>query len=80
MIQPVLTLVATRPGPLLPRDSRKLLWRLYLNWLAAATMDETEQLERVLARHAHHVRPLVDAVSANAWKPELTQVPLRALA
>lgn len=101
MIQPTLTLVHTRAGLQLPRDPRKLFWRLYLDWLATATMDETEQLERILARHAHHVRPLVDAVSdamssradaacmpasllqllsANAWQPELSQAPLRALA
>lgn len=42
---------------------RKVFWRAFLDWLATATADETEQLEHVLAPHAHHVRPLIDAVS-----------------
>ena len=37
--------------------------RAAVEWLASATDDETEQIERVLAEHAHHVRPLVDAVT-----------------
>ena len=55
-----LTLVATPP---LSVDSRKLFWRVYLDWLAAASFAETNELERVLTAHAHEVRPLVDAVS-----------------
>lgn len=42
---------------------RKVFWRAFLDWLAHATAEETEQLEQVLAGHAHHVRPLIDAVS-----------------
>lgn len=42
---------------------RKVFWRAFLDWLATATAEETEQLEQVLAAHAHHVRPLIDAVS-----------------
>ena len=55
-----LTLVTTPP---LSVDSRKLFWRVYLDWLGAATFAETNALERALTPHAHEVRPLVDAVS-----------------
>jgi hypothetical protein len=55
------------PAPVLaaatPPDRRKVFWRAYLDWLATATSAETEQFERVLCGHAHHVRPLMDAVS-----------------
>lgn len=44
-------------------DRRKVFWRAYLNWLATATPTETEQFEGALRAHAHHVRPLMNAVS-----------------
>lgn len=43
-------------------DRRKVFWRAYLDWLSTATLADTEQFERVLCEHAHHVRPLMDAV------------------
>lgn len=51
--------------PLVPvtEDMRKMFWRLYLDWLSMASTDEIIQLDQVLARHAHEVRPLIDAVS-----------------
>lgn len=55
---PVPNLVAT-----VTTNDRKVFWHTFLDWLATATADETEQLEQVLAAHAHHVRPLIDAVS-----------------
>jgi hypothetical protein len=63
MQRTTLTLVHCGPGPTAPSDPGKLFWRVFLDWLAGASDDEAEQLERVLAGHAHHVRPLVDAVS-----------------
>lgn len=61
-----LTLVASHgvraPSPLILGD-RRVFWRVFIDWLATASIDDTEALERVLERHAHHVRPLVDAVS-----------------
>ena len=44
-------------------EPRRVFWRAYLDWLATASLDEAEQFERVLCEHAHHVRPLMDAVS-----------------
>ncbi len=53
--------IPAQPAP--PAGDRRAFWRLFMNWLANADAAETEQLERVLTRHAHHVRPLIDAVS-----------------
>ena len=44
-------------------SDRKVFWKAYLDWLSTAPDDEAEQLEWVLAQHAHHVRPLMAAVS-----------------
>jgi len=55
-----------RPAPVLVQvatDPRKLFWRAYLTWLATATDEETEQFEQVMSEHAHHVRPLMDAIT-----------------
>lgn len=43
-------------------EERKLFWKALVDWLATATDDETSQLERALAPHAHHVRPLQQAL------------------
>jgi hypothetical protein len=72
-MKPSLTLVPS-PAGLAPQSStsqalhgayshRKLFWSAFITWLATATDEESEQLERALAPHAHHVRPLADAVS-----------------
>ncbi len=72
-MKPTLTLVPS-PAGLAPQSDtsqalhgaynhRKLFWSTFITWLATATDDESEQLERALAPHAHHVRPLADAVS-----------------
>lgn len=54
----------SNPTPLPPaKGDRRVFWMVFVNWLANASADDTEQLERTLSRHAHHVRPLVDAVS-----------------
>lgn len=61
-----LSLVKATPALNLPAPAssdRKRFWRAFVEWLAVATTDESEQMERVLAEHAHHVRPLVDAVT-----------------
>lgn len=72
-MKPTLTLVPSPAGLAPPSDTsqalhgaynhRKLFWSIFITWLATATDDESEQLERALAPHAHHVRPLADAVS-----------------
>lgn len=54
----------SNPTPLPPaKGDRRVFWMVFVNWLADASAEDTEQLERALSRHAHHVRPLVDAVS-----------------
>lgn len=61
-----LSLVAAVPvtsDPVVVSSDRKRFWRAFVEWIASATDDEAEQMDRVLAEHAHHVRPLVDAVS-----------------
>ena len=61
-----LSLVTPTPAVNIPApvsSDRKRFWRAFVEWLASSTDDETEQMERVLAEHAHHVRPLVDAVT-----------------
>jgi hypothetical protein len=61
-----LSLVTPTPAVNIPApvsSDRKRFWSAFLEWLASATDGETEQLERVLAEHVHHVRPLVDAVT-----------------
>jgi hypothetical protein len=50
-------------SPAAPVCRRKLFWRAYLDWLSTATADETEQFELVMSAHAHHVRPLMDAIT-----------------
>ena len=50
-------------APTLVSSDRKRFWRAFVEWLATATDDETEQMDRVLAEHAPHVRTLLDAVS-----------------
>lgn len=72
-MKPTLTLVpqspnlaqasGASPAPYSACSHRKLFWSAFLTWLASATDDESEQLERALAPHAHHVRPLEAAVS-----------------
>jgi len=44
-------------------QQRKLFWSAFINWLVHATDEECEQLDRALSSHAHHVRPLIDAVT-----------------
>jgi hypothetical protein len=63
MHQTHLTLVPASSSPAAPTHPRKLFWHAFLDWLAVATPDEQQQLETVLSRHAHDVRPLIDAVS-----------------
>jgi len=68
---------AVRP----PLTQRKLFWSAFLDWLATATDDESEQLERALAPHAHHVRPLVEAVSEALYESDAaTRLPATLLA
>ncbi len=68
---------AARP----PLTQRKLFWSSFLDWLATATDDESEQLERALAPHAHHVRPLVEAVSEALYESDAaTRLPATLLA
>lgn len=72
-MKPTLTLVPSPAGLAPQRETsqalhgacthRKLFWSTFITWLATATDDESEQLERALAPHAHYVRPLADAVS-----------------
>lgn len=50
-------------SPTLVSSDRKRFWRAFVEWLATATDDETEQMDRVLAEHAPHMRTLIDAVS-----------------
>ncbi|CAD5366602.1 conserved hypothetical protein [Rubrivivax sp. A210] len=59
----VSNVTAAIPGATGRKTACKVFWKVFLDWLAVATADETEQLERALAGQAHHVRPLVDAVS-----------------
>ena len=62
-------------------DRRKLFWRAYLTWLATATGEEVDQFERVMAEHAHHVRPLMDAVTeAMRLRETALRLPLTLLA
>lgn len=75
-----LSLVASTSVPATSSD-RKRFWRAYIDWLAAATDDETEQMERVLSEHAHHVRPLIDAVTdALAHRESAMRLPATLLA
>ena len=67
--------------PALPVDRRKVFWRAYLTWLSTATADETEQFELVMSQHAHHVRPLMDAITDALRKRETAlRLPLALLA
>lgn len=78
-----LSLVAPASAVHLPAPSsdRKRFWRAFVDWLAVATDEENEQVELVLAEHAHHVRPLVDAVSDALRHPEsATRLPATLLA
>ena len=71
---PTLSLVShVLHAPLVPircHSSRHLFWRLYLDWMATATDAETDALERALSPHAHHIRPLVDAIADALARPE----------
>ncbi|MFT3819842.1 MAG: hypothetical protein QM750_19890 [Rubrivivax sp.] len=51
------------PASTQPRSSRCQFWFIFLRWLSHATDEDGERLERVLAPNAHHVRPLVEAMS-----------------
>lgn len=65
-IVPTVAIAALQVPPaavLKPSSDRKVFWKAYLDWLSTASDDEAEQLDRVLAQHAHHVRPLVVAIS-----------------
>lgn len=62
--------VDTQPSAALtPTSDRRRFWQAFLEWLSTASAQETEQLERVLSQHAHHVRPLVDAVGDALLEP-----------
>lgn len=62
-------------------DRRKLFWRAFLTWQATATAEELEQFERVMAEHAHHVRPLMDAITeAMRLRETALRLPLTLLA
>lgn len=68
-----LRLVYRNDGPLTcsvttPTD-RKRFWAGYLQWLSTATDAESDQLQRVLSRHAQHVRPVDVAVSDALFDP-----------
>ena len=39
-------------------DARRIFWHAFTAWLATASDEEFDQLEAVLAPHAHYVRPL----------------------
>jgi hypothetical protein len=59
----MLSLVPAAAGQPPAESPRKVFWRVYLAWLAQASLDELAQLEQALVPHAHDVRPLVSAVT-----------------
>lgn len=68
-------------APTLVSSDRKRFWLAFVEWLATATDDETEQMDRVLADHAPHVRTLIDAVSdALRRRDSATRLPTTLLA
>lgn len=65
-------------------EERKIFWSVFTTWSSSAPDAEFEQLERVLIPHAHHVRPLpealADAVAEQARDSRAPRVPVGLLA
>jgi hypothetical protein len=61
--------------------SRRVFWRVYSEWTSLASDAELAQLERALAEHAPHVRPIHAALGDAMRDPDHARaVPLSLLA